>query len=186
MFVPSIRPGIPVLISLSLWYSSCGIIGNILDFFQPLVFHFFPVSSSNTALIISFGNFHCANFSGVTFSCATLTYASMDSWVIDLVFACLLRMLWVGASTSFSFSLRWAASRCGRLGITGCDAPGGFTTLGVVTVGDITGVGSVTGLVGCKIRWRLSALRGTGNPTPIFCGSAYFLSPEPPQLQGRV
>ena len=63
----------------------------------------FLLSSSSTALIFSFRNFRCAKFSGLTFSNYTLTESTMVSWVMDLIFACLLYMLWASASTSFMF-----------------------------------------------------------------------------------
>ena len=89
-------------------------------------------------------------------------------------------MLWLGASTSVSFSLCWATSRVDRLGVTGFAALGGGITLGGgttlvgVTVGEITGVDIGSGL-GCweSRRW-LDALIGTGNPTLNVCGSAAF------------
>ena len=62
-----------------------------------------PVSSSSTALISYFGNFLCANFAGVTFRRAALTAVSIASWVIELLYTCLLLVLWEVASSSFFF-----------------------------------------------------------------------------------
>ena len=104
----------------------------------------------------------------------------MDSLVVDLVFPFWLRMLWADVSTSSSTSLCWAAIRGDRLGVTGCAALGGGTTLwggttlggstlggitilGGVTVGEITGVVSGAGLRGWKSRWGLFAFHGVGN-----------------------
>ena len=135
-----------------------------------------PVSSSSTALISSFGNFLCANFAGVTFRRAALTAVSIASWVIELLYTCLLLVLWEVASSSFFFSLRWAASQGDCLSVIGCAALGGgtnlgcsnlgcYTTLGGVTLGDINRVDSGSVLVGWKSRWGLFSLCDTGDPT---------------------
>ena len=74
-----------------------------------------PVFLSSTALSIYFGNFRRANFDGVSVSCALFKEASMDSWVGELICRVCLRVLWVGASTSFSSLLCWSASQGERL-----------------------------------------------------------------------
>ena len=107
-----------------------------------------------------------------------LTAASIVSWVIDLLCAFLLCVLWLDESSSFYFSLRWYASQGDCLGVTfgaslgGGITLGGGTTLGYIIVDDITGVTSGAGLGGFKSRWRLDTLRGTGTPTPTFSGSS--------------
>ena len=95
----------------------------------------------------------------------------MVSWVVDLLFTFLLRMLWSGASTSFSVSLHWASSQGDFHGVTGCASLGGGTTFGCgtnlvgVNIVEITEVASDTGLGCWKNIWGLFSLLGTGNPT---------------------
>ena len=70
----------------------------------------------------------------------------MASWVVDLLFACLICVLWTGESTSFYISLCWAVSRGDHLGVSGCAALEGGLTLGVgTTLGGTTLGGSTLG-----------------------------------------
>ena len=53
-----------------------------------------------------------------------------------------------------------------------CADLGGGTNLGSVTISDISGVASGSGLGGCKRIWGLYTLRGIVNPNPTFYDSA--------------
>ena len=66
----------------------------------------------------------------------------------------------------------WTASHGDRLGVTGCSTLEGGTTLGGVSVGDISGYGSDTPFRYWKSRWGVENMCGIGTPYPTFCVSA--------------
>ena len=121
------------------------------------------VSLSSAALSISSGKRRCSNRYGVIFRCAVWRYASIASWVLDLLCAYLLRRLWSGASSSVSFFKLWGTSWGDHLGVTGCSTLGGGTTLGVAVVGYIFGVGSDSHLGCWEESWGVCNMSGIGN-----------------------
>ena len=123
------------------------------------------VSSSSTALRVSSGERLCDKRFGASFYGSALSYAIISSWAINFICTCLLRVLWVGASSLLYLIMRWAASRGYRCGVTGCSTLGGGATLGGVTVSDIFGVGG---------SWGVGTRPGSGNTYPTFCGSEIY------------
>ena len=140
------------------------------------------------ALIISNGNRLCSNRSSVNFFCAALRYASISYCVIDFLCTCFLRVLWLGASSSFSLFMLWASSRGDHLGVTGCYTLRGGTTLGGVGIGDIVGVVRDVPLGCWKGSWGEENMPGISNPEPIFVlvRPALFCSVLAVQLVGSV
>ena len=146
VLVPSTRHGMPcdshpIYLAYGFRYKG-RYLWSFVRFRYSMSYH---VSSSSMALIISFGNFCCANCAGVNVSCALFTETNMASWVGYLIYPVWIRVLWVGASTSSSILLLWAASWGDRRIVSGSSDVWGVTTLvgGTTIIGIIFGGGTV-------------------------------------------
>ena len=99
------------------------------------------VSLLSTVMRISSGKCLCSNSLGASCHGTVLRYTIIASWVLDLIGAFLLHVLFTGGAYMSFFIMRWASSRGYCRGVAGCSTFEGGATLGGVAFRVIWGVG---------------------------------------------
>ena len=114
-------------------------------------------------LSISSGKRLCANRLCAIFCGSALRYDSIVSWVLYLICAFLLQVLWAGASSLLYFILYCSANSGDPCGVTGC-----YTLISGATIGGV----SLYMLVGFGGSLVVGTRPSSGNTALNFCVSA--------------